>query len=285
MTTQELKRSKRKSAQKESVTQEENKAEKPSKPVELKYGPIVSFPHQRVWSRCVLILGVLLIVWCTNRQDKEVYLAKQKDVLVSRTQNVDCSMDYNNELEKYCGCVPEKCGRVVTDKLVSTTEADILLKVAKSGLYWSESDGGANIVLLYSGAFSKDQGFVNIYASEVKKIFNSLDTAIYKVVETKIQHAVARNFGRDINKVYLNKLLFFSRMTNKSAKTIDDEYWHPHVDKELYESLHYTVLLYLSDFNKDFEGGRFIFMDKNGVNTTVEPRKANTDDASTGCGC
>jgi len=35
MTTQEVKRSKKKSAQKESIMQEENKAEKPSKPVEL----------------------------------------------------------------------------------------------------------------------------------------------------------------------------------------------------------------------------------------------------------
>ncbi|KYN15122.1 PREDICTED: 2-oxoglutarate and iron-dependent oxygenase domain-containing protein 3-like [Trachymyrmex cornetzi] len=274
MTTQEVKRSKKKSAQKEGITQEENKAEKPSKPVELKYGPIISFPYQRVWSRCVLILGVLLIVWYNNRQGKEVYLAKQKDVLVSRTQNVDCSMDYRDELEKYSGCVPEKCGRVVTDKLVSTTEADVLLKLAKSGIDLAGSDGGASILDLHSGALSKSQGFINIYKlPEAKKIFNSIDSAIYKVVKTKIQHAVAHNFGIDINKIYLTKPTFFSRMTNKPAKTIHDEYWHPHIDKETYESFHYTALLYLNDFNKDFEGGRFIFMDKNDVNTTVEPRK------------
>ncbi|EGI59472.1 PREDICTED: 2-oxoglutarate and iron-dependent oxygenase domain-containing protein 3-like [Acromyrmex echinatior] len=274
MTTQEVKKSKKKSAQKESITQEENKAEKPSKPIELKYGPTVSFPYQRVWSRCVLILGVLLIVWYNNRQGKEVYLAKQKDVLVSRTQNVDCSMDYRDELEKYSGCVPEKCGRVVTDKLVSTTEADVLLKLAKSGIDLAGSDGGASILDLHSGALSKSQGFINIYKlPEAKKIFNSIDSAIYKVVKTKIQHAVAHNFGVDINKIYLTKPTFFSRMTNKPAKTIHDEYWHPHIDKETYESFHYTALLYLNDFNKDFEGGRFIFMDKNDVNTTVEPRK------------
>ncbi|KAG5336503.1 OGFD3 protein, partial [Acromyrmex charruanus] len=274
MTTQEVKRSKKKSAQKESITQEENKAEKPSKPIELKYGPTVSFPYQRVWSRCVLILGVLLIVWYNNRQGKEVYLAKQKDVLVSRTQNVDCSMDYRDELEKYSGCVPEKCGRAVTDKLVSTTEADVLLKLAKNGIDLAGSDGGASILDLHSGALSKSQGFINIYKlPEAKKIFNSIDSAIYKVVKTKIQHAVAHNFGIDINKIYLTKPTFFSRMTNKPAKTIHDEYWHPHIDKETYESFHYTALLYLNDFNKDFEGGRFIFMDKNDVNTTVEPRK------------
>lgn len=274
MTTQEVKRTKKKSAQKESVTQEEKKVEKPNKLVQSKYGPIVSFPYQRVWSRCVLILGVLLIVWYNNRHGKEVYLAKQKDVLVSRTQNVDCSMDYRDELEKYPGCVPEKCGRVVTDKLVSTTEADVLLKLAKSGLDLAGSDGGASILDLHSGALSKGQGFINIYKQpEAKKIFNSVDSAIYKVVKTKIQHAVAHNFGIDINKIYLTKPTFFSRMTNKPAKTIHDEYWHPHIDKETYESFHYTSLLYLNDFSKDFEGGRFIYMDKNDVNTTVEPRK------------
>lgn len=62
----------------------------------------------------------------------------------------------------------------------------------------------------------------------------------YRVVKTKIQHAVAHNFGIDINKIYLTKPTFFSRMTNKPAKTIHDEYWHPHIDKVCLE--YYTVL-------------------------------------------
>jgi len=214
----------------------------------------------------------LLIVWYNNRQGKEVYLAKQKDVLVSRTQNVDCSTDYRDELEKYPGCIPEKCGRVVTDKLVSTTEADVLLKLAKSGLDLTRFDGGADDILdLYSGALSKGQDFIDIYKRPEAKI-NSVDSAIYKVVKTKIQHAVAHNFGIDVNKIYLIKPTFL-RMTNEPTKTIRDEYWHPHIDKKIFESFHYTSLLYLNDYNKDFEGGRFIFLDKNNVNTTIEPRK------------
>lgn len=146
-----------------------------------KYGPPVSFPYQRVWSRCILILGVLLIVWYNSRQAKEVSLAKQKDVLVSRTQNVDCSVDYRDELEKYPGCVPEKCGRVVTDKLVSTTEVDVLLKLAKGGLDLAGSDGGASILDLHSGALSKGEGFINIYKQPAaKKLFNNMDLAIYR---------------------------------------------------------------------------------------------------------
>ena len=48
-----------------------------------------------------------------------------------------------------------------------------------------------------------------------------------------------------------------------------------HIDlQETYKSFHYTSLLYLNDFGKDFQGGRFIFVDKDNVNSTVEPRKA-----------
>ncbi|XP_076682824.1 2-oxoglutarate and iron-dependent oxygenase domain-containing protein 3 [Andrena cerasifolii] len=273
--SQELKKGKRKQMKKEKPSQKEEKLEEKAKEsAKLKYGPFVTFPYQRVWSRCALILAVLFIVWYNSRQGKEVYLAKQKEILLSRTQHVECSDDFKAETSEYPECVPEKCGRIVTDKLVSSTETDILLKIAVSGLNLGGSDGGASILDLHSGALSKGQSFVDIYAlPEARKIFNSADFAIYKVVKTKIHHAVAHNFGVPSDKIYLTKPTFFSRMTNASAKTIHDEYWHPHVDKETYESFHYTSLLYLNDFGRDFEAGRFLFIDKDNVNTTVEPRK------------
>lgn len=128
-----------------------------------------------------MIVGVLLVVWYNSKQGKEVALAKQKDVLISRIHNVDCSVSYKTELETYPGCIPERCGRVVTDKLASTTEVDILLKVAKTGLDLGGSDGGASILDLHSGALSKGRGFVNIYKlPEAKEIFNSVNLAIYR---------------------------------------------------------------------------------------------------------
>lgn len=62
-------------------------------------------------------------------------------------------------------------------------------------------------------------------------------------MKTKIQHAVAHNFGVDIDKIYLTKPTFFSRITNKPAKTIHDEYWHPHVDKVWFETSYNTLLI------------------------------------------
>lgn len=47
--------------------------------------------------------------------------------------------------------------------------------------------------------------------------------------------------------------------------------------QETYPSFHYTSLLYLNNFDKDFKGGRFIFVDGKAENTTtsvIEPKKA-----------
>ena len=277
--SQETKKGKKKQVTKEKTNHKEEKSEENAKKdsnenVKLKYGPSVTFPYQRIWSRSALILTVLFIVWYNSKQGKEISLAKQKEILLSRTQHVECSNDYKAETSEYPECVPEKCGRIVSDKLVSSTETDVLLKIAMNGLSLGGSDGGASILDLHSGALSKGRDFINIYTlPEAKTIFNSADFAIYKVVRTKIQHAVAHNFGVPANKIFLTKPTFFSRMTNVSAQTIHDEYWHPHVDKETYQSFDYTSLLYLNDYGRDFEGGRFIFIDKDSVNTTVEPRK------------
>ncbi|XP_014215722.1 2-oxoglutarate and iron-dependent oxygenase domain-containing protein 3-like [Copidosoma floridanum] len=239
-----------------------------------KYGPHVTFSYQKVWTRCVLILAIMFIVWYQGKNGKEIFLAKQKQVLINRSVNVECSNDYRNEMEKFPGCVPKKCGRVVSDKLVSGSEVDVLLKLAENTFKLAGSDGGASILDLQSGALSKGSKFINVYAlDEAQKIFDMTDFVIYKVVKTKIQHAIANHFGIDVSKIHLTKPTFFSQITNLPAKSIHDEYWHPHVDKETYESFHYTSLLYLSDYGRDFEGGRFIFIDTNNVNTTIEPRK------------
>lgn len=146
-----------------------------------KYGPQISFPYQRVWSRSILIFGVLFVVWYNSSNGKEIPLARKKDILVNRGQNLECSKDYKTELHKFSGCVPEKCKRIVTDKLVSASETDTLLRIAKNGLSLGGSDGGASTLDLHSGALSKGKKFVNVYASEnSKKIFNNADLAIYK---------------------------------------------------------------------------------------------------------
>lgn len=41
--------------------------------------------------------------------------------------------------------------------------------------------------------------------------------------------------------------------------------------QDTYKSFHFTTLLYLNDYNIDFKGGRFVFIDEK-FNRTVEPR-------------
>lgn len=83
--------------------------------------------------------------------------------------------------------------------------------------------------------------------------------------------AIATQFRVPYNKLYLTRPTFFSKMTKKPAKTLHDEYWHVHVDKETYSTFDYTSLLYLTDYKEDFQGGRFVFVDSNG-NKTIEPK-------------
>lgn len=126
----------------------------------------------------------MLVVWYNSKTGKEVSLARQKDVLISRSLNVECSDSYKAELDKFPGCVPERCARVVSDKLVSSTEVDTLLRLAQSGFKLGGSDGGASTLDLQSGALSKGTKFINAYMlEEAKKIFNSADFAIYKYVQ------------------------------------------------------------------------------------------------------
>ncbi|PNF17295.1 hypothetical protein B7P43_G04972 [Cryptotermes secundus] len=254
------------------ITSEEKEGE--SKEKESKYGHMPTFPYQRVFTRAILILGVLTVVYFGTKDGREVALAKQKEVLHHRAQDITCSDDYKAELESFPGCVPRRCGRAMSDKLVSGSEADVLLSIAKRGMALGGSQGGATILDLHSGALSQGKNFVNIYRlNDAKDVFKKTDFTFYKVVKTKIQNAIAHHFGVQPQSLYLTHPTFFSRLTAAPALTVHDEYWHPHIDKETYESFHYTSLLYLSDYGRDFQGGRFVFIDGDNTNRTVEPRK------------
>uniref|UniRef100_A0A8B9KW41 Urotensin-2 receptor 2 n=1 Tax=Astyanax mexicanus TaxID=7994 RepID=A0A8B9KW41_ASTMX len=177
---------------------------------------------------------------------------------------VQCSEDYENH-KRFPGCTPTKCGRAVTDSVVTKEEAQVLKRLAERGLALGGSDGGASILDLHSGALSMGKKFVNIYRD----------------VRGRIQKVIAETFGLDSSQMYLTKPTFFSRINSTGAKTTHDEYWHPHIDKVTYGSFDYTSLLYLTDYGVDFGGGRFVFMDSNS-NRTVEPRAGRVSFFSSG---
>ncbi|XP_005721891.2 2-oxoglutarate and iron-dependent oxygenase domain-containing protein 3 [Maylandia zebra] len=200
-----------------------------------------------------------------------------------RVYSVQCSEDYDN-YKRYPGCTPQKCGRAVTDGVVTREEAQTLRRLAERGLALAGSEGGASILDLHSGALSMGKQFVNIYryfGERLKDVFTQEDFQLYRDVRGRIQEVIAQTFGLDPALMYLTKPTFFSRINSTAAKTQHDEYWHPHIDKVTYGSFDYTSLLYLSDYGSDFTGGRFVFMDQNG-NRTVEPRTGRVSFFSSG---
>ncbi|XP_039572139.1 2-oxoglutarate and iron-dependent oxygenase domain-containing protein 3 [Passer montanus] len=200
-------------------------------------------------------------------------LARRGDTLQGRFMEVPCSEDYGSQ-RRFAGCTPRKCGRGVTDAVITREEAERIRRIAERGLSLGGSDGGASILDLHSGALSLGKHFVNLYryfGDKIQDIFTEEDFALYRDVRQRIQQRIAQVFGISSSALYLTKPTFFSRMNSTAAKTTHDEYWHPHVDKVTYGSFDYTSLLYLSDYSKDFGGGRFVFMDADS-NRTVEPR-------------
>uniref|UniRef100_A0A663NF27 2-oxoglutarate and iron dependent oxygenase domain containing 3 n=1 Tax=Athene cunicularia TaxID=194338 RepID=A0A663NF27_ATHCN len=174
-------------------------------------------------------------------------LARHSENLQDKFIEIPCSEDYDSH-KRFEGCTPRKCGRGVTDAVITREELFQPLSLGKH--------------------------FVNLYryfGDKIQDIFTEEDFALYRDVRQRIQQRIAQAFGISSASMYLTKPTFFSRINNTEAKTTHDEYWHPHVDKVTYGSFDYTSLLYLSDYTEDFGGGRFVFMDA-GSNKTIEPR-------------
>jgi len=202
--------------------------------------------------------------WENGELDNDVL---QSVEYTNRFVEVSCSNDYGKAFKS---CRPKKCGRAVRDGLFLQTDLKHMRDIAEKGMKHGGGKGGATILDLHSGALSYGDQFINLHAAN-KKVFNTSDFEVYSKIRNTIQDAIAEEFGIEKKVLFLTKPTFFSRLTNKSASTKHDEYWHQHIDRVTYGTFFYTSLLYLSDYSVDFTGGRFIFVDNN-VNKTVEPR-------------
>ncbi|XP_018089438.1 uncharacterized protein LOC100158404 isoform X2 [Xenopus laevis] len=230
-----------------------------------------------IWGVFGVTLGLVsgYFLWGDLITDNSVteVLAAQRDTVEHRFFQVPCSQDYES-LKHFEACTPRKCGRAMTDSVITLQEAQKMRRLAEAGLSLGGSDGGASILDLHSGALSMGKKFVNMYrffGEKIKDVMSEEDFELYREVRLKIQHEIARTFNISVSSLHLTKPTFFSRMNSSEAKTSHDEYWHPHIDKVTYGSFDYTSLLYLSDYSQDFGGGRFVFIDES-ANRTVEPR-------------
>jgi len=258
--------------------QGEKKPER-SKPFQGRYNPKASDRYGSVshksLAKFAMFFGAVFILVYQNYNKSDVQcIAKVTEVIeVTRSQQMLCAPNYKAEIQALDPvCLPARCGRMISDVLVTDEEVHRLLDLAKKGLAQGGGAGGATILDLHSGALSKEKVFINLYKTQ-PNLFTERDFQAYRTVKDKVKAAVAAHFNLDNSVLHLTHPTFFSELTAVPAVTEHDEYWHPHIDKETYPSYHYTSLLYLSEHRRDFTGGRFLFLDEGAkVNRSVEPR-------------
>lgn len=259
----------------------------PLLPVSPNTQKLILFSGLCLFWTCVILGAHRYFYGAGKRPVNEVIAAAGQKLTNDSFINIPCSNDYDRE--SFHGCLPSYCGRFVSDSVVTKEEAARLQNIAKKGLSLGGSNGGASILDLHSGALSKGDSFIDVFQamrSLGRTLITEEDFRVYIAVKDKVHSAIANAFQVDKDKLYLTKPTFFSRITTKTASTLHDEYWHPHVDKTTYGSFHYTALVYLSTKGVDFDGGDFVFIDANSgssaVNRTVEPRTARVSSFTSG---
>lgn len=199
--------------------------------------------------------------------DGEYDPVTRRDTYTRRFIEVRCSDDYGSGFKD---CRPKKCGRGIRDNLFTLNELNLMRSLVEKGMKHGGGSGGATILDLHTGALSYGDQFINFYKAK-PGVFNASDFELYKSIKNRIHTAIAEEFKINKNHLYLTNPTFFSRLTNKAAVTKHDEYWHPHIDRVTYKTFFYTSLLYLSEYEKDFTGGRFMFVDSK-ENISIEPK-------------
>ena len=268
-----------------------DKSEKParSKPFQGRYNPKHSDRYgivsHKTTAKFVMLIGAVIFVVYTSYKKENIHPMAKVDEILEKKRHAQmlCHPQYKREIQDINPvCLPARCGRFIVDDLVSVSDAHKLLEIAKKGLAQGGGNGGASILDLHSGALSHGDNFINLYKTH-PNVFSQRDFETYRNIKNRVKAAVAEHFNLDNDQLYLSHPTFFSELTSIPAVTLHDEYWHPHIDKETYPSFHFTSLLYLSDYKRDFTGGRFIFIDESAkANRTIEPREARVSAFTSG---
>ncbi|KAF7490112.1 2-oxoglutarate and iron-dependent oxygenase domain-containing protein 3 [Sarcoptes scabiei] len=226
-----------------------------------------------------LIFSVYLFQWYKEIQDHSepnFVMTKSNELILHSPIGMvlNCSKDYDEDRNKFKACVPKQCGRFVSDSIITKNEALEMRLLAESIFRLVNPSGGVAIFDIISGAISNQSRFINIYKiyqNRLDELMRPKSLRIFRSLKQKIIENIALQFGIQASKIYLTSPTFFSKIDSKPDQTLNDQYWHPHIDKTTYGSFTYTSLLYLATYNEEFNGGRFVFIDRN-QNITVEPR-------------
>ncbi|KAH7639007.1 2og-fe oxygenase-like protein 2 [Dermatophagoides farinae] len=254
---------------------------------------ILSLP---IWLRKIIIsMSIMFIVYIyhhhynNNNQNRNQLQSSTNITMASINDNhlgspfgqfKQCSNDYEQDRLQFKSCTPYKCGRFVSDSIVNDNEALELRLFAQTIFTMVQPNGGVAIFDLASGALSNGTQFINLYKllkhlPDPEKVIKQKIFDTFHVVRKKLLQTITMTFGIKSDHLYLTSPVFFTKINSKqAAKTLNDEYWHPHIDKFTYNTFHYTSLLYLATYQEEFSGGRFIFIDNDEKinNTIIEPK-------------
>jgi hypothetical protein len=230
------------------------------------------------------------------------------------TYNVSDSPACSPEADAFDRCIPvhRRCGRMVVDHFIPDRAAEALIEFQKRVIHGFGQGGGSgpvSLVELNLGIVSRKDRFISMIRTieqmdaskrslreslDVIAGINPLSLDTFHNVVRKIHafvseyafcptfpcdSAEARDAARRHGRVSLRVAApsFISDIRGGvAAKTVNDEYWHTHTDREQYGSFAITTLLYLNTQRDDaeldsFEGGQFEFAGDHPA--TVEPRR------------
>ena len=176
------------------------------------------------------------------------------------------------------GCWPQSCSRQVIDGYFSDEDIASLKVIVNKGLSQSalEPGGGPSIFDLNTGFVRTPKGVENIFSAKHDNVFTAQDFAVYRDIITRLKELVKSRMG--IATLYFTAPTFVTRLdaTDPTWEPagMHDEYWHLHVDGNSTSHYTYSGLLYLSTYERDFDGGRLLFYNKDEetVEQILEPR-------------
>ncbi|CAH0513870.1 unnamed protein product [Peronospora belbahrii] len=219
----------------------------------------------------------------SKNMDNSQYI-HQKDVVEHLRMNVTCAST-ENARNFVTGCHKKKgeiCGRAVIDNFVTPSQVMRLREIAEIGMKNRSALGGPTIMDINTGYVRDSEGLINIYQPEKRipnemkpgvKRFEKLQYNLYRRVVEKVRWAVMKEFG--LKALYFSAPTFITRFVGNDSwapNQLHDEYWHPHVDKENTKHYDYSSLLYLADYDEEFTGGLFSFIDES-TETVIEPAR------------
>ena len=234
--------------------------------------------------RALTALLAPLILCTTSALDTVTAGALLKQAVV---EDVPCSSRFDSAATGV-GCLTTTCRRKVVDGIFSGDDIDALLEIAKKGLDKREGvRGGPSIVDINTGYIRDSNGLVNMFASD-ESVYTSEDFRVYGSIIKRLKEEVESTFENVVT--YFTAPTFITRLDGNSSwepQEPHDEYWHAHSDMANTAHYFYSGLLYLSDFEVDFTGGRFLFLSHNSssgddvyvpdddytVDSVVEPRR------------